>query len=76
VPFRITFKGNGGHGYDRTFGQPLFQIVVFCLAFSQAEPTAAIMDRDGDMVRVVQGRCAAIKRGIIELKLRRSGLPN
>ena len=49
----ITFKGNGGHGDDRTFGQPLFQIVVFRLAFSQAEPPAVIMDGDGDMVRVV-----------------------
>ena len=32
----ITFKGNGGHGDDRTFGKPLFQIVIFRLAFSQA----------------------------------------
>jgi hypothetical protein len=35
---RITFKGNGGHGDDRACGKPLFQIVIFRLAFNQAEP--------------------------------------
>jgi hypothetical protein len=25
----ITFKSNGGHGDDRPFGKPLFEIVVF-----------------------------------------------
>ena len=72
----IAFKGDGGHGDDRTFGKPLFQIVIFRLAFSQAEPPAVIMDHDGDMIRIVEGRCAAIERGIIEVPLRRSDLPN
>src|SRR5215212_6088864 len=72
----ITFKGNGGHGDDRTFGKPLFQIVILWVAFSQAEPPAVIMDHDADVIRVVEGRCAAIERGIIEVPLRRSGLPN
>jgi hypothetical protein len=31
--------------YDRAFGKPLFQIVIFRLAFSQAEPPAVIMDQ-------------------------------
>jgi hypothetical protein len=30
----ITFKGNGGHRDDWAFGKPLFQIVIFRLAFS------------------------------------------
>src|ERR671921_1915926 len=72
----ITFKGNGGHGDDRTFGKPLFQIVIFRFAFSQAEPPAVIMDHDADVIRVVEGRRAAIERGIIDVPLRRSGLPN
>src|SRR5918994_1927677 len=72
----ITFKGNGRHGDDRTFGKPLFQIVIFRFAFSQAEPPAVIMDHDADVIRVVEGRCAAIERSIIEVPLRRSGLPN
>ena len=47
-----------GHGDDRTCGKPLFQIVIFRLAFSQAEPPAIIVDHDGDMIRVVEGRRA------------------
>ena len=47
---RTTFKGNGGHGGDRAFGKPLFQIVIFRPAFS-AEPPATIMIHDPDMVR-------------------------
>jgi hypothetical protein len=38
----ITFKGNGWHGDDRDFAQPLFQIVIFALAFGQAKPPAVI----------------------------------
>ena len=68
----IAFKGNGGHSDDRTFGKPLFQIVILRLAFSQAEPPAVIMDHDADVIRIVEGRCAAIERGIIEVPLRRS----
>src|SRR3979490_2157270 len=72
----IAFKGNGGPGNDRAFGKPLFQIVIFRLAFSQAEPPAIIMDYDADVIRVVKGRSRAIERGIIEVPLRRSDLPD
>src|SRR5215207_4048393 len=72
----IAFEGNGGHTNERAFGKPLFQIVIFRFAFSQAEPPAVVMDHDVDMIRVVEGRCAAIERDIIEVPLRRSGLPN
>jgi hypothetical protein len=34
------------------------------------------MDHDADIVRVVEGRCGAIKRGIIEVPLRRIDLPD
>src|SRR5215212_7927020 len=34
------------------------------------------MYHDLHMIRVVQGRCAAIERGIIEVPLRRGDLPN
>ena len=30
----ITFKSNGGHSDDGSFGKPLFQLVIFRLAFS------------------------------------------
>ena len=36
-PIGITFKGDGGHGDDRTLGQPLFQCVVLRLAFCQTQ---------------------------------------
>src|SRR6476661_4535062 len=72
----ITFKGNGGHRDDRTFGQPLFQIVIFRLAFSQALSPAIIVDRDRDVIRVVEGRRAAIERSVVEVPFRRSLLPN
>src|SRR2546430_1782429 len=72
----IAFKSNSGHGDVRTFGEPLFQIVIFRLAFSQSEPPAIIMDHDADMIRIVEGRCAAIERGIVEVPFWRCDLPN
>jgi hypothetical protein len=72
----ITFKGNGGHGDDRAFGKPLFQIVIFRLALSQTEPPTVIMDHDADVIRIVEGRCTPIERRIIEVPLRRRKLPN
>src|ERR1700733_10291726 len=68
----IALEGDGGHGDDRAFSEPLFQVAIFRLAFGQAEPPAIIMDHDGDMIGVVEGRRAAIERGVIEIPLRRS----
>src|SRR4051812_38347020 len=68
-PIGIAFKGDGGHGDDRSLGEPLFQIVVLRLAFRQAEPPAVVMDYDADMIRVFEGRCAAVEGGIVELPL-------
>ena len=75
-PIGIAFKSDGRHGDDRTRGEALFEIVIFGLAFRQAEPPAVIMDDDGDVIRVVKRPCAAIKRRIIEVPLRRSDLPD
>ena len=72
----ITLKGDGGHRNDRRLGKPLFQIVIFRLAFGEAETPAVIVDHDGDVIRVVEGRRRAIERGIIEVPLRRSKLPD
>ena len=58
------------------FGKPRFQIVIFRLAFSEAEPPAVIMDHDGDVVRVVERRRSAIERGIVEIPFRRCDLPD
>jgi len=34
------------------------------------------MDHDIDVIRIVEGCCTAIERGILEAPLRRSDLPN
>jgi hypothetical protein len=34
------------------------------------------MDHDADMIRIVESRCAAIERGIVEVPVWRSELPN
>ena len=49
----VAFKRNGGHGDARAFGKPPIQVVIFGIAFSQAEPPAIIMNYDGDMIGVV-----------------------
>ena len=41
----VAFQRDGRHGDDRECGEPLFQIVIFRLAFSQTEPPAVIVDR-------------------------------
>src|SRR5258708_16506728 len=75
-PIGIAFQVNGGHGDVRTFGEPLFQIVVLWVSLSQSEPPAIIMDHDADMIRIVKGRCAAIERGVVEVPFWRSDLPD
>ena len=42
----IAFQRNRGNGNVRGLGQPLFQIIVLRLSFSQSEPPAIIVDHD------------------------------
>ena len=72
----VAFKRNGGHGDDRAFGKPLIQIAILWLAFSEAEPSAIIMNYDSDMIGIVEGRSRAIECRIIKIPLRRGELPN
>jgi hypothetical protein len=51
-------------------------MIVFRLALGQAEPPAIIVDRDGDVVRIVERRRAPVERRVIEVPLRRSQLPD
>ena len=75
-PIGIAFQRNRRHGDGRSLGEPLFQLVIVRLTFSQSEPPAIIMDHDADMIRIVEGRGAAIEGGIVEVPLWRSDLPN
>ena len=72
----IAFQGNRRHGDDRTFGEPLFQLVILWLAFGQPEPPTVIVDHDADMIRVVEGRGAAREGGLVEVPFRRRELPD
>jgi hypothetical protein len=72
----VTFHGDGGHGDHRSCRKPFFDVVIFRIALRQAQPPAVIMDHDVDMIRIVEGRRAAIERSIIEGPLRRCDLPN
>ena len=48
----ITFHRYGGHGDDRTFGQPFFEIIIFRFAFGEALPPAVVVDDDFNVVRI------------------------
>src|SRR5438105_9312866 len=63
----ITLKSDGRHGNRRKFGQPLFQIIIFRFAVREPKPPAIIMDYDGDVIRIVERRRAAIERGVVEV---------
>jgi hypothetical protein len=75
-PIGIVFQGHRGHGDVRKFGEPLFQLVVVRLAFGQSKPIAIKMDHDADMIRVVEGRGAALEGGLVKGPCGRSGLPD
>jgi hypothetical protein len=75
-PIGIAFQRNRGHADVRSFSEPLFQLIIFRLAFSQPEPPAVIVDHDADMIRVVEGRGAAREGGLVEVPFRRSDLPD
>lgn len=72
----IAFNGDGRHGDDRTLRKPLFQIVILRLAFGETQAPAIIMDRNDDMIRIVEPLCAAREGLIAEIPLRRSELPD
>src|SRR5918995_1908562 len=73
---RIALECNGRHLNGGEFGEPLFELVVLRLALSESEPPTVVMDDDADVIRVVEGRRAAIERGVIEVPLRRGELPD
>jgi hypothetical protein len=72
----VAFQGDGGHGDDRGASKPLFQIVVFRLAFRETEPPAVIMDHDADMIGIVERLRGAIECGIVKIPFRRGELPD
>ena len=53
---RVALERDGRNLDDRKSGELLFQIVVFRFTFRDAKPPAIVMDRNGDMIRIVQRR--------------------
>ena len=72
----IAFKSYGRYGDERPLGKPLLQVIIFRLAFSQAEPPAVVVDDDVDVVRVLEGCRRPIERCVVEVPLRRGKLPD
>src|SRR5438270_13219451 len=72
----IAFKSDRGYRDDRCRRNPLFHMFILRVALSQTDPPAIVVDHNGDVVRIIERRCRAIERGIIELPLRRSKLPD
>jgi hypothetical protein len=72
----VAFHRNGRDGDDRALREPVFQIIVFRLALSQAQLPAVIVDHDIDVIRVVEGGSAAIEHSVVELPLWGSELPD
>ena len=72
----VAFHRNGRDADDRALGKPLFEVGVLRLALGQAQPPTVVVNHDCDMIGVVERRGGAIKRGIIEIPLRRSELPD
>jgi len=63
----VTFKDDRGHGNSRTVGESLLESVILRFAVSEAEPPTIVVNHDADMIRIVEGRRAAIERRVIEL---------
>src|SRR6267154_2411723 len=72
----VTLEGDCRNADDRRRSELLFQPVIFCLTLDEAELPAVIVDHDRDMILMVEGRCASLEGGIVELPLRRPELPD
>ena len=73
---RVAFERYRGNGDRRKFRKALFKRGVFRLAFCKAETPAIIVDDDGDVIWIVEGRRASIERGVVEPPLRRCQTPD
>src|SRR5215510_8250101 len=73
---RVAFKRDRGHGYAWELGEPRLDRIVLRLSFGEPEAPPIVVDRNGDVIRIVEGSRRSIERGVVEIPLRRCGLPN
>src|SRR4051812_44059539 len=73
---RVAFERDRRHRDGRKLRELLLERIELRLAFGEPEAPAVVVDGDGDVVRVVERRRAALEGGVVELPLRRSDLPD
>src|SRR5215510_8111154 len=73
---RVAFKRDRGHGYAWELGEPRLDRIVLRLSFGEPEAPPIVVDRNGDVIRIVEGSRRPIERGVIEIPLRRGALPD
>ena len=66
----VTFEGDRGYGDAGEVSELLFQGVVARLAVGRAEPPAVVVDHDGGMIGIVEGRRAPLERRVVEVPSR------
>lgn len=71
-----ALDGDGRHRNVRQRSQLLFVGVIFLLTLLQPQTPAVITERDGNVVRIIEGFGARIEGGIAEFPVRRSLGPN
>ena len=62
----VTLERDGGHGDDRTFRELFLRLAVSSFAVGESQSLAIVVNRDRDVIRVLEGRDAAIEGGIVE----------
>ena len=75
-PVGVAFHGDGRHGDGRKRRQPLFEVVILPLTIRQAKPPAIVVHHDVHVVGVVERRCCAVIRSIVEVPLWRCLAPD
>src|SRR5262245_35521708 len=73
---RVAFKRDRGHGNVWELGEPSLERVLLRLAVGEPEAPPIVVNRNGDVIRIVEGSRRPIERSVIEIPLRRGGLPN
>src|SRR5262245_50740049 len=73
---RVAFKRYCGHGNVWELSEPRLERIVLCLTFGEAEAPPIVVDRNGDVIRIVEGSRRPIESGVVEIPLRRGGLPD
>src|SRR5262245_21981937 len=73
---RVAFKRDRGHGNVGELGEPRLERIVLRLTFGEPETPPIVVDRNGDVIRIVEGSRRPIESGVVETPLRRGGLPD